>query len=419
MKPLNLLLLIVFLLSSCAPAVNEVPTPVPTLTFTLVPTATQTPSPTPTLTPAPTQIGGGSGRLIFSYSSSEFKKDFPELEGDGHVFIANIDGTNIIPITKGLNGFNSLVSLSPDGTKAIISNIKSGLYVVNLNTLGAEPVKLAKGYSALWLDNSRIVYAGQGENGAGIYIINANGSNPINIERNTPNEILAVNNDRVYWNTLVDRPQGNRHFETYYLWWTNLDGSETGKLTYNGEQISMSNFSGPQAVFSPDSTKIAWVDAATPADAPNYNNYLHIALLSDTEHPLTINDIEPGIYLKWRLDGKSLLATYDQFAIDRSDPNRIDYGFYEISADSGDVLRNYGLPIEILGAGNALPMQCGDISPDNQLLPCLTFGAENNADGLRITKLNLLNLETGVMSEVNGFSFLFMGWDARNISWIP
>lgn len=228
-----------------------------------------------------------------------------------------------------------------------------------------------------------------------------------------------MSKDRVYWNTISTRREGNRSFSTYYAWWTNLDGSETGKLTYKGEQIGTSNFIARNIAFSPDGTKVAWIEAAT---ATFHHNYLHIASVSDTEHPLSIDLITSGVNLKWRLDGKSILV-FDWRSVPDSDKSSSMYGFYSISADSGTIIKNYHLSDETMGSfgGDVMLMRCGDISPDDILLPCLTWTPETaGAYDFHVAKLNLLNLETGTVSEINGFNFLMLGVTVDyNISFIP
>ena len=125
MKHIKLFLLAALFLASCSPSMKS-PTPAqtPTQTFTPVPTATatQTPSPTPTIMPTPTQIGGGVGKLIFDLQKTDFAERFPDLQGDLNIFIANPDGTDLVPVTNGLMGSNFLESISPDGTKVLISS---------------------------------------------------------------------------------------------------------------------------------------------------------------------------------------------------------------------------------------------------------------------------------------------------------
>jgi hypothetical protein len=102
MKPIKLFLFAVLCLASCTSSMQaSAPTQTPTQTFTPVPTSTQTPSPTPTVIPTPTQIGGGSGKLIFEYYKVAFEKSFPDLKGEVNVFTSNVDGTDLTPI-KGI-----------------------------------------------------------------------------------------------------------------------------------------------------------------------------------------------------------------------------------------------------------------------------------------------------------------------------
>ena len=160
MKYTILFLLVSLFLASCAaPA-----TPVPTQTAKPAPTATQTrtptPSPTPTIIPTPTQIGGSSGRLIFVLHKTQFAKTFPDLKGELNVFTGNMDGTDLVPVTNGLKGYNYLESVSPDGTKALITTSPSEisyqsdpptttqLYLIDLTEADSTPVKLGGGIYA-------------------------------------------------------------------------------------------------------------------------------------------------------------------------------------------------------------------------------------------------------------------------------
>lgn len=437
MRHLILISLFAFLISSCSPAASlpamtATSAPLPTQTSTPAPTATRTPQPTPTatLTPPPTQIGGGSGRLIFDFFLEEYKMNFPNEKGKCNVFVANVDGTNLTPVTN-MEGFNFLKGISPDGTKALVVSARdweartADLYLVDLVASNSMPSKLATGlpYSmfslnrtAMWLDNTKLIYVGRGEKGFGIYSINTDGTNPISIERGlNPEEILAAGKNRVYWTTLVDRVRnGNQHFVTHYLWWTNLDGSETGQLKFNGKQIGAGNYKGLDLIFSLDATKMAWIE---PATATFHHDYLHIASLSDMDHPQSLDLLSSIVDLKWELDGKSILV-FDIGSVPYA-KGRDPYGLFEVSVETDTVFNNFNLQDEMMGGVDALTLQCSDISLDGRLLPCLTFGKEKNADGYTFAKLILLNLRTKAYSEMSGFNFLYMNWIARKISWLP
>ena len=273
MKYIKLFLLAVLFLASCTPSMQS-PTPaqMPTQTFTPIPTATatQTPSPTPTIIPTPTPIGGGVGKLIFDLQKTDFAGRFPDLQGDLNIFIANMDGTDLVPVTAdGLRGFNYLQSISPDGTKVLIASASdiefqtdrhSILYSIDLNSLNSKPIQISKGITeyavthpdigresiAKWIDNTRLVYIGGGDKGYGIYTVNWDGSNPLNIYSNNtggpgrkPAGILGVDNTRVYWySNVAYKIAYNMESDKDYAWWSSLDGSEQGALEYKGNQIN-------------------------------------------------------------------------------------------------------------------------------------------------------------------------------------
>ena len=434
MKHLTIFLLFVFLLSACTPVATAVPTiapqsTLPTATFTPEPIATQTASPTETLIPAPTQMGGGKGKLIFDYFSREYNKNFPEVAGESNIFIASPDGSGLTPITN-MAGYNFLKDVSPDGTKVLFVSIDdwnattADLYSVDIAS-NSQPIKLATGLpysynfyeSARWLDNLKLVYVGQGDKELGIYIINADGTNPINIENgNNPVEILGVGQESVFWKT-----NKNTSHVISPAWWTNLDGSKTGKLTYNGRQINSYNLHENDIALSPDGTRLAWVDAGTP-ESGHTDNWIQIADINDIDHPfISLELITSGSDLKWRRDGKSLIV-FDEGSVNWGFGKGSDnYGYFEMSAESGTVIKNYQLSDEIMGAGDDFtPLQCGDISPDDKFLPCFVFASDKDktAEGFLPAQLIFLNLETGIMTRTTDIVFYFGGL-SRKITWIP
>lgn len=272
MKRFNTLILIVLLLSSCAPATTAVstPTPQPTLTLTPSPTATQTPSPTPTITPTPTQIGGGTGKFIFEYYKIAYEKDFPDLKGEVNIFTSNWDGSNLTPITNGLDGINYVAGISPDGNIALVASSstffgKSALYLIHLDSGNSDPVKLTREVHGrpVFLDNARVVYIGKGSKGLGIYVSNFDGTEQTKIGSPADefSTIVASDESRVYWKTSQNERFKDASGVLYMyggafqgLWWTNLDGSGQGKLESNGQQII-----SDQYAFSPDGKSIAWI----------------------------------------------------------------------------------------------------------------------------------------------------------------
>lgn len=451
MKSTKLFLFIALFLVSCTtPATTE---PILTATSTPAPTATPTLVPSPTITPAPTQVGGGSGKIVFTYRKDEFLTTFPELKGETNVFIADIDGNNLTPVTNGLEGRNNFMDVSPDGNKLLItstSNLQSkeaNLYLAQIDSLDVEPTKLAEDLpnyyggnsSAKWINDSEIVYVGQGEAGFGIYTINSDGTNSKNIYTNTsgdklsnPFEILKVTDSRIYWDAQVTtRLTSNSVNNKYYISWTSLDGTETGKLELNGEQMVFQNVFGPDLIFSPDGSKIAWVEGATQESGPPYNNYLHIANISDINNSQTVQTLTSLLILKWLPDNSKIMV-FDLGSLNdpiekftefyKENPDYLKgsvndlYGIYEVTISPEITVRNYNLPTETMGSlkANAY-MDLYDVSLDSRQIILSTY--EKNDKGGYNTLLKLFNLDTFTFSDMSGFSFANTAVDG--IHWIP
>ncbi len=360
------------LLSGCGPGqifgATVTPTPTTTNTPTLTPTptatATQTSTPTPTMTPTPTQIGGGAGKIIFEAGQAamlesekeEFIEAFPDLEGDINIFTVNIDGSDIFPITNGLEGYNFIQDISPDGTKLLISSSESyyygNLYSIDLNLLESEPIKLAsnlpkyswRGLSAQWVDNTRLVFIGEDESGFGIYSVNSDGSDQSSIykynsdgEGNKPAEILAISDTRVYWDSQVSTSLGgNKSRVDSYPWWSSINGGGMKEaLEFEGKQIIFSSSFFP-LIFSPDGNKIAWV---VPGTRTFRHSYLYVASLSNMDAAKSIEIWHGFSTLGWWSDSSKILVFDDDSIIDHLENGWWDsandmYGLFTISIPS-------------------------------------------------------------------------------------
>jgi hypothetical protein len=264
MKHTKLFLLVVLFLSACAtPAISA-----PTQTSTPEPTATQTliPTSTPTATPVPTQVGGGSGKLIFNYARiGGYEKSFPDVKGDWNVFTANWDGTDLTPITSGLNGNNFFQDISPDGRKILVSSSfpnnqprnDADLYVVYLDG-SLEPQKIASGLSgnAIWLNNDAISFiAKEQQTPSGVFSIKSDGTGLKRISKNIKDQDGAIfpvtllgstDATRVYWSGCSDN--GSYWVCRGKIWWSNTDGSKQSAFYLEAEGN----------VISPDGSMVVW-----------------------------------------------------------------------------------------------------------------------------------------------------------------
>jgi hypothetical protein len=279
------------------------------------PTAPPTPSPIPTIIPTPTQLGGGSGKLIFVLYKAGFHSTFPELNGTTRVFTSNTDGTGLSLVTDALKEpVYALQAVSPDGKMVLISghatqNATGSLYLVQLDSSRAEPEALARGMSfwerdAIFIDNSRVIFIGAGPQGNGVYLVDIGGTEPHRIAVHTAQHVRleAANAERVYWSQVEMRVFKDSYGAKYTwgdysaLYWANLNGTAQGKLESQGSQIVGGGTLGSYA-FSPDGTKLAWIPVQTEPDCT------FVSLLTTR--------VRDGSYTRWA--SEPFRGVYDQF----------------------------------------------------------------------------------------------------------
>lgn len=444
MKYLKLVILILLPLYSCvAPAL---PTPTQTIkpsllvdtvlpsqtnTITPEPTLTQTYSPIPTLTATPThtatstQIGGGSGKIIFTFYKEEFTKLFPDLDGDVHVFISKLDGSEIESITSELEKFNYLTDVSPDGKKVLVTTMKNwkdesgSLYLIDLESKVSKPELLVKKISshfreihsaAKWIDNNTLAYAGQGEKGFGIYIINSDGSNSKCIERNTAFNILGIDKTRLYYLARNDRVEGGAyHYVSYKLWWVNLEGTERGQIKYKNQPLKSDFFYGPDMAISPDGSKIAWIDSAFFSSDPRHYNYVHVGQLSEIDKSHTFETWSNDILFYWYPDNERV-AVLDARTLNR-DPVSVGmnrFGLFELLSSSGEIGKNYNFAsyiknIVVQGENNKIITPLG-FSLDGSLI----YGID------AMGNFFLLNTDTSEYTNLENFDFIVSRFYTRD-----
>jgi hypothetical protein len=375
------------------------------------------------------------------------------LSGEINLFTASIDGSHITPITNGLDGYNYLQDISPDGTKILVaSNTNYGaaanLYIIELSDSDSEPLLIASELpnsvwtsAAHWIDDSRFIYIAKGEAGLGIYISDTNGNTPINIYKNTsgleqgnPVEILAVNDAYVYWGGETRVKEGNRTFVSSYAWSSSIDGAETIKLEFNEQQIRYSYLGKHDLIFSPDSKTIAWTEKATPESGPPYHNYLHIAPISDINNPYTLEVLSGNLSLTWFPDGSRILI-FDQGSLQHSMAELVEfykqnpdsslarsfeslYGVYEVTISPDLPVKNYNLPADMMSwqsnSASAI-MDLYDISPDNRQILVSIY--EEDVTAGYVQRFGFLSLESYTFSEVEDFHFL--NTVVGGTHWIP
>lgn len=407
----------VLLLVSCAQ-----PTPLPTATSlpTHTAAATSTPAPLPTSTPTitPTPVGGGTGKLIFEYVKAGYEKDFPELGGESQIFMANVDGTELIPVTKGLMTHNTLADVSPDGSKLLVitwpdlytaAESTSAVYVVDLDHLEHAPVKLASGImytpnkTAVWLDNSRVVLVDKEEGSWGVYLMNSDGTGRKKLSKyvaGVRHYNLRVSADArwVFWNGFGF--EGGQYSDGG-IWRASVDGSELSHLD-GDKNITINGI-------SPDGSQVVWKVTERGYHFENIN----IASVSDLYHP-TVWDMDGAVFrldteILWSPSGKEVLLNRGTFI---TYTGRVWTSVTKILSLEDMELREIKLPLEYQDFFVTFP----EWSPDGRCLLLRVFPTSLVTEQVP-SKIQILDLETMTFSEVltKGVSHDAIG----GISWIP
>ncbi len=170
------------------------------------------------------------------------------------LYMMNSDGTNIQRLTSAPNMLDWSPDWSPDGTKLVFARSfptpvwRSEIWMINPDGSDLHKVSDVDGQGPDWSpDGSKIVYFNYVDGGGDIWVMNADGTNPIKLTYNPSEDWwpkFSPDGSKIAFQSKRD---GNH--EIYIM---NNDGSNPVRLTNNSADDEDPNW-------SPDGTKIAFI----------------------------------------------------------------------------------------------------------------------------------------------------------------
>ncbi|HQU83251.1 MAG TPA: CHRD domain-containing protein [Pyrinomonadaceae bacterium] len=172
---------------------------------------------------------------------------YSNRNGNNDIYIANADGSNQIQLTSD-SGADEAPSFSPDGTKIVFASYRTGggdIYVMNSN--GSNQTRLtttdALDYAPRFSpDGSKIVFWSR-RSGESVFIMDADGSNQINLTNGSGDEFPAFSPDGTKIAFIRNAP--------YDIYVINANGSNLMNITNSPGRDVL-------PAWSPDGTKIVF-----------------------------------------------------------------------------------------------------------------------------------------------------------------
>ncbi len=134
--------------------------------------------------------------FLISLPKESWQSHFPDLDGEVNIFKTNQENSKLQPIVTGLNGFNFILELSPNGDKMLVASydlsetidptLTGSLFVMGLD--GTEAVKLSDNFTyypspvisgALWLSNDEVAFISGPIGSTYIHTIHTDGHNEV------------------------------------------------------------------------------------------------------------------------------------------------------------------------------------------------------------------------------------------------
>mgnify|MGYP001336780909 CR=1 FL=1 len=325
------------------------------------------------LTPATAAFPGSNGKILFQGA--------PQSPLNYDIFVMDNNGFNEVNLTNSsaVNDFDA--AWSPDGTKIAFTTNRDGnneIYIMNAD--GTSPVNISNNAASdttpAWSPNGlKLLFISNRDGNNEVFVMNADGTGVSQITSTTgtvthKNPTWKPDASRIAYTSNKDTVPADGRFDEIYL--ANPDGTNEVRLTVTPNGVTNPYYSRLPG-WSPDGSKIVFFSRRTATGKDVIYTLLDNGTVEPSQTPVALSDFpsRASSHARYSPDGTRIVFNSCRIAGGGSDWNSCGDGNHEIFVMNADGSN----PTRMTHALSRL-----DVSPDWQVVAPTVIGATCTTD---------------------------------------
>ncbi len=325
------------------------------------------------LAPATAAFPGSNGKILFQGA--------PQSPLNYDIFVMDNNGFNEVNLTNSpaVNDFDA--AWSPDGTKIAFTTNRDGnneIYIMNAD--GTSPVNISNNAASdttpAWSPNGlKLLFISNRDGNNEVFVMNADGTGVSQITSTTgtvthKNPTWRPDANRIAYTSNKDTVPADGRFDEIYL--ANPDGTNEVRLTVTPNGVTNPYYSRLPG-WSPDGSKIVFFSRRTNTNKDVIYTLLDNGIVEPSQTPVALSDFpsRASSHARYSPDGTRIVFNSCRIAGGGSDWNSCGDGNHEIFVMNADGSN----PTRMTHALSRL-----DVSPDWQVVAPTVIGATCTTD---------------------------------------
>ncbi len=325
------------------------------------------------LAPAAAAFPGSNGKILFQGA--------PQSPLNYDIFVMDNNGFNEVNLTNSsaVNDFDA--AWSPDGTKIAFTTNRDGnneIYIMNAD--GTSPVNISNNAASdttpAWSPNGlKLLFISNRDGNNEVFVMNADGTGVTQITSTTgtvthKNPAWKPDASRIAYTSNKDTVPADGRFDEIYL--ANPDGTNEVRLTVTPNGVTNPYYSRLPG-WSPDGSKIVFFSRRTNTNKDVIYTLLDNGIVEPSQTPVALSDFpsRASSHARYSPDGTRIVFNSCRIAGGGSDWNSCGDGNHEIFVMNADGSN----PTRMTHALSRL-----DVSPDWQVVAPTVIGATCTTD---------------------------------------